>query len=68
MQDGGYWLPYDPGAAAQIEAAFEAGDATTTTYSATGGRNGTGAGYKIDLGSMNQVNSSTGFTRRVRRI
>jgi len=60
-RDGTAWRDFDPGLAAQLERAREAGQATCV-YSFRG------QPYEVDFQQETQVNKNTGFARDVRRV
>jgi len=60
-RDGTAWRDFDPGLAAQLERAREAGQATCV-YSFRG------QPYEVDFQQNTQVNKNTGFARDVRRV
>ena len=60
-RDGTAWRDFDPGLAAQLDRAREAGQATCV-YSFRG------QPYEVDFQQNTQVNKNTGFARDVRRL
>ena len=60
-RDGTAWRDFDPGLAAQLDGARDAGQATCV-YSFRG------QPYEVDFQQGTQVNKNTGFARDVRRV
>ena len=60
-RDGTAWRDFDPGLAAQLDGARDAGQATCV-YSFRG------QPYEVDFQQNTQVNKNTGFARDVRRV
>ena len=60
-RDGTAWRDFDPGLAAQLDRARDAGQATCV-YSFRG------QPYEVDFQQNTQVNKNTGFARDVRRL